>query len=147
LHEKKRIHESIIIKTALATTKGSQTPAEASAEAILDKLAEVKNDAKTQHSSSTTEVTNFQVTAESTTQSITEARIIAIRLISFINEGEKRQGQDGVSCKNGFSRSRLPMVKPSSSLIQSLLVQRFGRRKKRRLQNRMQTPQRAPACS
>jgi len=28
LHEKKRIHESIIIKTALATTKGSQTPAE-----------------------------------------------------------------------------------------------------------------------
>jgi len=88
LHEKKRIHESIIIKTALATTKGSQTPAEASAEAILDKLAEVKNDAKTQHSSSTTEVTNFQVTAESTTQSITEARIIAIRLISFINEGE-----------------------------------------------------------
>jgi len=88
LHEKKRIHESIIIKTALATTKGSQTPAEASAEAILDKLAEVKNDAKTQHSSSTTEVTNFRVTAESTTQSITEARIIAVRLISFINEGE-----------------------------------------------------------
>ncbi len=88
LQEKKRTHESIIIKTALATTKGSQTPAEASAEAILDKLAEVKNDAKTQHSSSTTEVTNFQVTAESSTQSITEARIIAVRLISFINEGD-----------------------------------------------------------
>jgi len=88
LQEKKRIHESIIIKTALATTKGSQTPAEASAEAILDKLAEVKNDAKTQHSSSTTEVTNFKVSAESSTQSITEARIIALRLISFINEGD-----------------------------------------------------------
>ena len=88
LQEKKRIHESIIIKTALATTKGSQTPAEASAEAILDKLAEVKNDAKTQHSSSTTEVTNFRVSAESSTQSITEARIIALRLISFINEGD-----------------------------------------------------------
>ena len=88
LQEKKRIHESIIIKTSLATTKGSQTPAEASAEAILDKLAEVKNDAKTQHSSSTTEVTNFRVSAESSTQSITEARIIALRLISFINEGE-----------------------------------------------------------
>ncbi len=42
LQEKKRTHESIIIKTALATTKGSQTPEEASAEAILDKLAEVK---------------------------------------------------------------------------------------------------------
>jgi hypothetical protein len=88
LQEKKRTHESIIIKTSLATTKGSQTPAEASAEAILDKLAEVKNDAKTQHSSSTTEVTNFRVTAESGTQAITEARIIAVRLISFINEGD-----------------------------------------------------------
>jgi hypothetical protein len=88
LQEKKRTHESIIIKTALATTKGSQTPAEASAEAVLDKLDEVKNDAKTQHASSTTEVTNFQVTAESSTQSITEARIIAVRLISFINEGD-----------------------------------------------------------
>ena len=88
LQEKKRTHESIIIKTALATTKGSQTPAEASAEAVLDKLAEVKNDAKTQHSSSTTEVTNFQVTSETSTQGITEARIIAVRLISFVNEGE-----------------------------------------------------------
>ena len=88
LLEKKKTHESLIIKTALATTKGSQTPAEASAEAILDKLAEVKNDAKTQHSSSTTEVTNFRVTAESSAQFITEARIIAVKLISFINEGE-----------------------------------------------------------
>ncbi len=88
LQEKKRVHESVIIKTSLATTKGSQTPAEASAEAILDKLAEVKNDAKTQHSSSTTDVTNFRVSGESSTQSITEARIIALRLISFINEGD-----------------------------------------------------------
>jgi hypothetical protein len=88
LQEKKRVHESIIIKSALAATKGSQSPAEASAEVILDKLAEVKNDAKTQHSSSATEVTNFRVTSETTTQSITEARITAIRLISFINEGD-----------------------------------------------------------
>ncbi|MCK7506861.1 MAG: hypothetical protein MZV70_24235 [Desulfobacterales bacterium] len=88
LQEKKRVHESIIVKNALATTKGSQTPAEASAEVILDKLVEVKNDAKTQHSSSATEVTNFQVTSETATQSITEARITAIRLISFVNEGD-----------------------------------------------------------
>ena len=88
LQGKKRVHESIIIKSALAATKGSQTPAEASAEVILDKLAEVKNDAKTQHSSSATEVTNFQVTSETAAQSITEARITAIRLISFINEGD-----------------------------------------------------------
>jgi len=88
LHDKKRVHESIIIKSALATTKGSETPAEASTEVILDELAEIKNDAKTQHSSSTTEVTNFKVTSETATQSITEARITAIRLISFVNEGE-----------------------------------------------------------
>ncbi|HQP12777.1 MAG TPA: hypothetical protein PK470_08445, partial [Candidatus Omnitrophota bacterium] len=68
LHEKRRVRETIIIKTALATARGSQTPADASAEAIIDKLAEVKNDAKVQHSSSTTEVTNFQVTAESAVQ-------------------------------------------------------------------------------
>jgi hypothetical protein len=76
------------VKTALATTRGSQSPAEASAEAIIDKLAEVKNDAKTQHSTSTTEVTNFQVTAESSMQAVTDARITSVRLISFINEGD-----------------------------------------------------------
>jgi hypothetical protein len=114
LQEKKRVHESIIIKTSLATTKGSQTPAEASAEAILDKLAEVKNDAKTQHSSSTTEVTNFQVSAESSTQSITEARIIALRLISFINEG------DSVRVKMAFRvktvlEEKAPVAEPVKS--------------------------------
>jgi hypothetical protein len=88
LHDIRRVRESIIIKTALATARGSQSPAEVSAEAIIDKLAEVKNDAKTQHSSSTTEVTNFQVTAESSIQAVTEARITSVRLISFINEGD-----------------------------------------------------------
>jgi hypothetical protein len=88
LHDIRRVRESIIIKTALATTRGSQSPADASAEAIIDKLAEVKNDAKTQHSTSTTEVTNFQVTAESSAQAVTDARITSVRLISFINEGD-----------------------------------------------------------
>jgi hypothetical protein len=88
LHDIRRMRESIIIKTALTTARGSESPAEVSAEAIIDKLAEVKNDAKTQHSSSTTEVTNFQVSAESSSQAITEARITAVRLISFINEGD-----------------------------------------------------------
>ncbi|HVO64925.1 MAG TPA: hypothetical protein VMT12_00450 [Syntrophales bacterium] len=88
LHDIRRIRESIIIKTALATARGSQSPAEASAEAVIDKLAEVKNDAKTQHSSSTTEVTDFQVTSESSIQAVTEARITSVRLISFINEGD-----------------------------------------------------------
>jgi hypothetical protein len=88
LHDIRRVRESIIVKTALATARGSQSPADASAEAIIDKLEEVKNDAKTQHSSSTTEVTNFQVTAESSYQAITEARITAAQLIAFINEGD-----------------------------------------------------------
>lgn len=88
LHSIRRVRESIIVKTALATARGSQSPAEASAEAVIDKLAEVKNDAKMQHSSSTTEVTNFQVTAESSYQTVTEARITSARLISFINEGD-----------------------------------------------------------
>jgi archaellum component FlaC len=88
LHEVRRVRESIIVKTALATTRGSQSPAEASAWAIMDKLAEVKNDAKTQHSTSTTEVTNFQVSAESSMQAVTDARITSVRLIAFINEGD-----------------------------------------------------------
>lgn len=88
LHAIRRMRESIIIKTALTTARGSESPAEVSAEAIIDKLAEVKNDAKTQHSSSTTEVTNFQVSAESSLQAVTEAHITALRLISFINEGD-----------------------------------------------------------
>ena len=88
LHEIKRTHESIIIKTSLATTRGSQTPAEASAEAVIDKLEEVRNDARTQHSSSTTDVMNFQVVGESSIQAVTEARIIGVRLISLINQGD-----------------------------------------------------------
>ncbi|MCX5819774.1 MAG: hypothetical protein NT047_07675 [Deltaproteobacteria bacterium] len=88
LHEIKRTHESIIIKTSLATTRGSQTPAEASAEAVIDKLEEVRNDARTQHSSSTTDVMNFQVIGESSSQAVTEARIIGVRLISLINQGD-----------------------------------------------------------
>lgn len=87
-HDIRRVRESIIVKTALATARGSESPADVSAEAIIDKLAEVKNDAKTQHSTSTTEVTNFQVTAESSFQAVTDARITSVRLISFINEGD-----------------------------------------------------------
>ncbi|MCX5829353.1 MAG: hypothetical protein NTV58_15340 [Deltaproteobacteria bacterium] len=88
LYDIRRVHESVIVKTALAAARGSQSPAEVSAEAIIDKLAEVKNDAKVQHSSSTTEVTNFQVSGESAHQAVTEARITAVRLIGFINEGD-----------------------------------------------------------
>lgn len=114
LHDIRRVRESIIIKTALTTARGSQTPAEVSAEAIIDKLAEVKNDAKTQHSSSTTEVTNFQVSAESSLQAVTEARITAVRLISFINEGDSVRVKMAfrVNTVMGESGEEVPKLKP-----------------------------------
>jgi hypothetical protein len=88
LYDKKRVHESIVVKASLVTTKRSQTPAQASAEAVIEELEEVLNDARLQHSSSTTEVADNQVVGESSTQAVTEAKIIAVRLLSFINEGE-----------------------------------------------------------
>jgi hypothetical protein len=105
LHDVRRVRDSIIVKTSLASPRGSQSPAEASAEAIIDKLAEVKNDAKMQHSSSTVEVTNFQLTGESSIQAVTEARITAVRLMAFINEG------DSVRVKMAF-RVRTALEEP-----------------------------------
>ncbi len=137
LQEKKRVHESIIIKSALAATKGSQTPAEASAEVILDKLAEVKNDAKTQHSSSATEVTNFQVTSDSATQSITEARITAIRLISFVNEG------DSVRVKMAFRVRTILEEQPSGEEPAKAVAQPVKTRKEAK-PARTPEPQSAP---
>jgi len=103
------------VKTASPRTRGSQTPAEVSAEAIIDKLEEVRNDARTQHSSSTTEVTNFQVTGESSTQAVTEAKIIGVRLISFINEG------DSVRVKMAFRvRTALEEKKQEKGFFDSL---------------------------
>lgn len=88
LQEKKRAHDSIIIKTALTAPKGAQTPADAVSEAIIDKLEEVKNDARTQHSSSTVTVVNAKFANETSAQAVTEAKITEVRLISFINEGD-----------------------------------------------------------
>jgi hypothetical protein len=88
LFEKKRVHESIIIKTSLITIKRSETPAEASAEAVLDELADVLNDARMQHYTSTTDVANGKLVDESDRQAITEAKIIAVRSLAFLNEGD-----------------------------------------------------------
>ena len=88
LQEKKRVHESIIIKTSLVTVKRSETPAEASAEAVLEELKDVLNDARMQHYSSTTDVVDGKLMDESQRQAITEAKIIAVRSLAFINEGD-----------------------------------------------------------
>lgn len=88
LQEKKRVHESIIIKTSLVTVKRSETPAEASAEAVLEELKDVLNDARMQHYSSTTDVVAGKLMDESQRQAITEAKIIAVRSLAFLNEGD-----------------------------------------------------------
>ncbi len=88
LQEKKRVHESIIVKSSLVTVKRSETPAEASAEAVIEGLKDVLNDARLQHSSSTTDVVDAKLVAEQQTQSVTDARILALCPISFLNEGD-----------------------------------------------------------
>lgn len=88
LNEKKRLRQAIVTKTALAVPKGGESPADAIAAMIIDKLEEVKNDAKTQHATATTTVVNGMHSDDTASQSVTEARIAGLRLISFINEGD-----------------------------------------------------------
>ena len=88
LQAKNSVRETIIIKTVLTTPKGSQSPAEAASEAIIDKLEEVKNDARSQHSSTKTTVSSGQLIDETTLQSVTQAQIVGVKLVSFINEGD-----------------------------------------------------------
>ena len=87
LNERKRVSETIIPKFALQASKGAQSPADASIEAIIDKLEEVKNEARVLHSRESVEVTNSQATSYEQAQSSTEARVTAVRLISLTNEG------------------------------------------------------------
>jgi WD40 repeat protein len=116
LLEKKRVSETIILKFALQASKGGQSPAEASIEAIIDKLDEVKNEARVQHSRETTEVTSGQLTAYQPEQGSTEARVTAVRLIALTNEGS-----NGVRVRVAFrvrtvmSESEQTPVKKSSS--------------------------------
>jgi len=116
LQEKNRVRETIIIKTVLTTPKGSQTPAESASESIIDKLEEVKNDARTQHSSTTTTVVNAQLVDEISSQAVTEAKITGVKLISFINEG------DSVKVKMAFRvRMELSDINQKTTGIKSVL--------------------------
>jgi len=114
LYDKKRVHESIVVKSSLVTTKRSQTPAEACAEAVIEELEEVLNDARLQHSTSTTDVANYQVVDESSAQAVTEAKIIAVRLLSFINEG------DSVRVKMAFRVRTVLDEKPDEEAAEEL---------------------------
>jgi len=88
LHAKNSVRETIIVKTVLTTPKGSQSPADAASESIIDKLEEVRNEARSQHSSTTTTVLNGQLVDETTSQAVTQAKIVGMKLVSFINEGD-----------------------------------------------------------
>jgi len=89
LHEKMRLQETIIPIRDAAFLKGSQTPAEAAAEAIADKLAEVKNDAETQYFRNTKETVHVLMTDEKVREQVeTDSRITGVKLLSFFGEGD-----------------------------------------------------------
>ncbi len=89
LQEKMRLQETIIPVRGAAFLKGAQTPAEAAAEAVADKLAEVKNDAETQYLRYTKEAVHVLTTEEKVReQAEIDSRITGVRLLSFVGEGD-----------------------------------------------------------
>lgn len=112
LNEKKRLSETIILKSALQPSKGAQSPADASIEAIIDKLEEVKNDARVQHSRETVEVRDAQLTSLEQARGSTEARVTAVRLIALSNEGS-----NGVRVRVAF-RVQTTIVSPRPEVVQ-----------------------------
>lgn len=67
------VRETIIIQPAFAAIRGEQTAADACAETIIDKLNQVRNNARVQHSSSSTTVINSQYVAGTDVQEFKEA--------------------------------------------------------------------------
>ncbi len=88
LQEKMRFQATIIPVRDAAFLKSSQTPAEAAAEAIVDKLAEVKNDARAQYSRTTREAAQVLITDKKAEPADTDTRIVGVKLLSFIGEGD-----------------------------------------------------------
>ena len=88
LQEKIRLQATLIPVRDAAFLKASQTPIEAAAEAIADKLAEVKNEAKTQYSLYTREAAQILMTDKKAEPAETDARIIGVKLLSFAGEGD-----------------------------------------------------------
>ena len=88
LQEKIRFQATIIPVRDAAYLKSSQTPVEAAAEAIVDKLAEVKNDAKTQYSRTTREAVQVLMTDKKAEPADTDTRIVGVKLLSFASEGD-----------------------------------------------------------
>lgn len=89
LQVRMRLQETIIPIRDAALLKGSQTPAEAAAEAIADKLAGVKNDAETQYARFTKEAVHVLTTDGKVREpAAADSRIVGVKLLSFIGEGD-----------------------------------------------------------
>ncbi len=88
LQEKIRLQATIIPVRDAAFLKASQTSIEAAAEAIADKLAEVKNDARMQYARNTREAAQVLMTEKKKEQAETDARIVGVKLLSFVGEGD-----------------------------------------------------------
>ena len=88
LEAKARLQTTIIPIRDAAFLKGSQTPLEAAAEAIADKLAEAKKDAETQFFRNTKEATHLMATDKMAEALETVSRITAIKPLSFSGEAD-----------------------------------------------------------
>lgn len=88
LEARMRLQATIIPVREAAFPKGSQTPVEAAAEAIADKLAEVKKDAETQYFRNTREAADLLTTEKKAEQPEAASRILGVKLLSFSKEGD-----------------------------------------------------------
>ena len=88
LQGKIRLEATIIPVRDAAFLKASQTAIEAAAEAIADKLAEVKNEARTQYSRYTREATQALMTDKKAEPAEIDVRVIGAKLLSFVGEGD-----------------------------------------------------------
>jgi len=88
LEAKMRLQATIIPVRGAAFLKGSQTPIEAAADAIADKLAEVKNDAEKQYFRNTKEASHLLRTDKMAEAIETVSRITAVKPLSFSIEGD-----------------------------------------------------------
>jgi formylglycine-generating enzyme required for sulfatase activity len=88
LEAKAGIQATIIPVRDAAFLKGSQTPIEAAADAIADKLTEVKQDAEKQYLRNTKEVFPLLKSDRMAVEIETVSRVTAVKPLSFSSEGD-----------------------------------------------------------
>lgn len=89
LQERINLQEMIIPVRDAAFLKGSQSPVEAAAEAIADKLAEVKKDAQAQYLRQAKDALRaLTADAKAGGEAETDPRIVSVKILSFAGEGD-----------------------------------------------------------